>query len=371
VIPSLVALSVLRLGLRLEVAPEYDTNANRVEESAPASPVATFLVRGAARGRLAYTRGPFALRVSLDGGTKIFVSDAARAQDTAVVRALVDAGRRFERGSVQVAGEYLDSFQWNACPAGDTENACHRDLRLATLRLGGAIVDGDGGARQLGIEGSVRRYEWKPAPDQSFLGLGAQLAPSLRLLRTGEDEERHDLSLGISGRVEWRRFDGGALLTATDLGGDPDATVAGGPFAGTARPRRSDLAATLGLSLAYTGRVVAGAGWLVETDRSNSVDGTYLFQMVTARLAVPLPARFTVAMRAQLLFFASGRLSSALAADEENRDALLLDVAREMGAGFTLSARYLVVRSASGDTGHDYLRQVVSLSLAWSGEKVR
>ena len=356
---------VLRLGLRLELAPEYDSNANRVEsiaDSAAPQPIASFLLRSAVRGRLAYTADGYSLRLALDGGTKFFFAPDARPQDTAVVRLQAEGGRRFgARGSLSLAGEYLDSFQWNPCPStvlnGKTiaDTSCHRDLRLAAVRLGGSVADG---IPSLAAEGGLRRYEWKPDPDLSFLGLSATVGPSARLSSTSKDDERHDWVLALQGRVEWRRFDGGALLTRGDIGGlDPK------------RPRRSDLVGTLALSLAYTGRVMASAAWLLESDRSNSAEGAYLFQMLTMRLAVPLPARMTAAARAQLLFFSSGHLPSALTADEENRDSLLFDLSRDMGRGFTVGARYLVFRSATGDASHDYFRQVVSLSLVWAGDK--
>jgi hypothetical protein len=59
-----------------------------------------------------------------------------------------------------------------------------------------------------------------------------------------------------------------------------------------------------------------------------------------------------------------GALPASLAVEDENRSALLVDLAREMGAGFTLSARYSLFKNAAG-TDRSYLRQLGYLGVTY------
>src|SRR5207302_875265 len=119
--------AVLRLGLRLELSPEYDSNVDRVEEGPPLvvsaadgsrqqvtvdvpPPVGSFLLRTTARGTLSLTSGRNALRLSLDLGGKWFFSSAARQQDQVVLRTALDVHRRFgEHTTLGLTGDYWDN----------------------------------------------------------------------------------------------------------------------------------------------------------------------------------------------------------------------------------------------------------------------
>jgi hypothetical protein len=105
--------------------------------------------------------------------------------------------------------------------------------------------------------------------------------------------------------------------------------------------------------------------WLVEKDGSTSAEGSYLYQAVTLSLTMPVAAKIVAALRGQLLFFSSGTLPTSLAVEDENRDAVLADLSRELGRGFTLHARYAVYRNATATTSATYLRQLVWLGATW------
>jgi hypothetical protein len=368
---ALVAFAVLRFGLRLELGPEFDSNVDRVDVGPQLStaaadqpavpsppPVSSFLVRATARGTLSLASGKNSLRLALDTGGKWFFASDAHPQDQMVVRATVDGRHRVsDRFAVAIGGEYWDSFQWIDClpldkndPTGAPETWCHRDFRQAGLRLLGQLADEVPG---LTVEAGVRNYQWKPDDDLSFLGVGGALTPSARWRGRPLDADgaAPEWTLSTTGRIEWRLYHGPALRFADDLG---DARL----------PGRRDLVASWSASLSYLGPLLASAGYLVEADRSNSAGASFLYQALTLQLAFSLGAGITAAARAQLLFFSTGA-AQALYGDDENRNMILFDLSREMGAGFTLAARYSVFRNAAG-ASREYLRQLVSLGVTWA-----
>jgi len=379
---ALVAFALLRLGMRLDAGPEFDSNTNHVDNPRSvaldplrydAPPVSGLLVRSTARGTLAWSEGNSAAHLRLDlGGKLIFdrsgpstyawgydLVRAREAQDVFVARLAGDLRREVGRLSLALGADYHEAVQWNDCPNTKSyvvtdpivnidHSSCHRDFRQGALR-GGVIVHD--GAPSLAAEVLVRGYEWKPFYDQSFLGVGGALTPGVAL-HAGV-RRQHDVQLEASGRVEWRSYAGKVLVSDKD----PPADSA---------PRRSDLVASLGLRASYFGAIFAAAGWSVETDRSTSFGGSYLYQALTLDAVVPLPARFSLGARGQLLYFRNGSLPPSLAVEDENRNALMLDAAHVFDHGLSLRARYqLFWAPSSGDTIAGYLRQVGTLSLAW------
>ena len=360
---ALVAFALLRLALRLEAGPEYDSNANHVRAPSPGSPdyedlrpVPSFLARGTARGRLSWSDGAgSALRLTLDVGGRIYFAPAARTQDVGVLRFAGEA--RTGAGAhttLALALDYHDTWQFHDCvqrPVGTgftDQYYCHRDFRLLSLRGNATVRDGP---PAITFEAAARGYQWKPDDDLSFVAAGFSVTPSLQL-RAGHDRD-DEWSASLSGRVEWRRYAGRALSSVADLGAD-----AGGP-------RRVDVVGSLSANLSYFGPLFASAGWLVEADRSATYDGSYLYQALTMEVAVPMGAGLTLGTRAQLLFFSSGFLPRSLAVDDEDRNNFTLDLSRDLPHGLSLRARYALYQSDGGDTTRGYSRHLASLLLTF------
>lgn len=361
---ALVAFALLRLGLRLEGGPEYDSNANHVRTPAPGSsdvsPTPSWLARLTARGRLDWKDGKgSALRLTLDLGGRLFFDGAARPQDVLVARLGAEARTTVgARTTLGLALDYHDAFQYRRCdPFIITDERgqlfaddsfCHRDFRLASLRGTATVRDG---APAITFEAAARGYQWKPDADLSFAAASFAAIPSL-LLRTGGDDE-HEWSASVAGRVEWRRYAGRALASATDLAPDQ-----GGP-------RRTDTVVSLAATLSYFGPLFASAGWLIEADRSTSFDGSYLYQALTLETAMPMGAGLMLGARAQLLFFENGFLPRSLSVEDENRNSFMVDLSRDFAYGLSLRARYALYRSAAGDEGQGYERHLGSLLLTF------
>ena len=366
---ALVALAVMRLALRLELGPEYDSNANHVREPAPGSedvrPASSFLARVTTRGRLTWSNiAGSSLRLNLDLGGRFFFASEAVSQDVAVLRFNGDVRTPVGRATtLSLSGDYHETFQFLGCgtpphvvdPRSETyadKDFCHRDFRLAAVRGAATVRDGAAG---ITFEAGARSYQWKPDDDLSFLAAGAAVIPSWHA-RSGRDGE-HEWSASIAGRVEWRRYAGRPLLSVYDLAPD------------TGGPRRADAVTSLGANVSYFGRLYAALGWLVETDRSSSYDGSYLYQAVTLDVAAPLPSRFTLAGRAQFLFFKNGFLPISVAVEDENRNAFSIEMARDFAAGLTLRARYSLFYNAPGDERQAYTRHLASLLVTWQGQR--
>ena len=278
--------------------------------------------------------------------------------------ALEERSQLSPRAAAGLTAEYHDVFQPWGCPVSLVpddqgrpiavrDTSCHRDFRLGAARATVSLQDEQLG---LGADVGLRGYEWKPDEDLSFFGLGTGLAPSLRLRQRAsrgagaDDDDAPDdaiWTLQAMGRLEWRRY-----------GGATDPQQPGGDH-------RADLVGSVGLQLAYAGPLLASAGYLYEASSTNSVTGGYAYHMVSLSLTVPMPAKIVAAMRAQLLFFARGSLPTSLSVEEESRDAVILDLARELGAGFTARVRYSVFRNAASDLGGGYLRQLVFVGASW------
>src|SRR5262245_18858595 len=112
----------MRLALRLEVGPEYDSNANHVRDPSPGSqddvhPASSFLARVTTRGRLSWSDGAgSSLRLNLDLGGRFFFAPEAAPQDVAVLRFTGDARTTAGRSTVlSLSGDYLEAFQFLGC----------------------------------------------------------------------------------------------------------------------------------------------------------------------------------------------------------------------------------------------------------------
>ena len=368
-----MAFAVLRFGLKLELGPEYDSNANRAEtigtQTASADqPVASFLLRSTAAGTLNWSLGANRLRAAATVGGKLFFSDVAAPYDVAVVQAAVDdtlrAGKRL---LLDIGGDYYDAFQFRDCPpqrlgGGDNllsptvgDASCHLDFRtggahgMATLVLGDVDLS-------LGLGG--RTFRWKPDDEFSFDGASVNAALGLHL-RSGDDEDPREWDLAASGRAELRGYRGPALSSASDAGSTDEA-------------RRRDLDLFGTVSLTWVGKLLAGIAYSIDWDDSSSFGESYLRHLLTLKLAADLGWKLVATFKAQLAFTNYAQPSAIttgalilVTIEDESRDALVVDLERPLGGGAALSARYSVYRNGVSNATLDYLRQVVFVGVSF------
>jgi hypothetical protein len=210
-VSKVVVLAVLKLALRLELGPEYDSNANRAEVVHGAtmprdSPTGSFLVRTTARGQLAWRSGRNLLRASGLIGGKIFFSPDVQDQNMLVGQlSLEDRVRAHDKLELAVGGDYYDVGQ-QAVVTSCAVRSCdrHRDFRNGTAyaRL---FVLGEGGQLMLG--GGFRGFQWKSDPAFDFMAGSADVISLVRFT-AGPPDREHEIDLTASYHVERRFYQG-------------------------------------------------------------------------------------------------------------------------------------------------------------------
>ena len=217
---ALVAFAVLRFGLRLELGPEFDSNANRAEtsnafpeipkgDSLPAAPIASFLVRGTSAANLGWTAGRNTLRIGATVAGKIFFAGGATPQDQAVVQFALDDTIRTGDALLGLGGDYHDATQWVDClaiisgGAPRADPSCHRDFR------DGGPAAPAGGGRDTGAPVATEASETRLG-----VSLRGVVDPGtldeLRRAEAGSDPEAQLRAL--------RRMQSGLKTLADDLG---------------------------------------------------------------------------------------------------------------------------------------------------------
>lgn len=365
-----IAFAVLHFGLKLELGPEFDSNANRAEiytgVQAPTtdtlpSPIPSFLLRGTAAGTVSWITSRNSLRLGLTGAGKIFFAPDAQPQNVAVAQAVADDALRVAGPLLLgLGGDYYDAAQWIDCPYIKLANnwvadtVCHRDFRTANGRAQAAVV---GEGYDVTVAGGGRFFTWKPDDTLSFEGAYLAAAAGAHF-RTGPPEDESEWDVSTNGRVEWRGYHGPALTSLNDPG--------------TNDPLRRDFDAVGSFSIAHVGKVYAALAYTLDVDRSSSFGQSYLRHVVVLKLGFDLPFHITATTKAQLVVMSypeplpltSGMGVAPLSIDDENRNGVLIDLDRPIGAGLAVSARYSYYRNGSGVV-LDYTRHVAYLGLSY------
>ena len=369
---SSAAGEALRYDLRTELGGEYDDNAHRTEivdgaENQPrvvGSPVARAAV--AARVSDAIARGQqLALSATLAG--KLFTAPAARSEDVAIA----ESSARWHLAMSALTGialqaQYYEAFQRagdGAAAAAERRDfrsltpALHFDLRASdsTVLVAGAgyrwfVFKSDLGFDFQAPSGSLDvRWIHEPPGDQEGDGDGA------------------DWEVTAGGSLERRAFAGRALVASNTAATAPP-------------PQRADTFFVGHLELTRVGTFLAGAGYALHVNDSNSYGESLTRHVATLRLATPLPLRCYLAARAELIFahyrepVAIGRVSTTgrlLSIDDENRSSLRVDVSRALAQRWLLLARYTVYANEIGVSSAvaRYRRQTALLSIAFTFER--
>jgi hypothetical protein len=377
---ALVALSVLRFGLHLELGPEFDSNANRAEvfltpptvppgDSPPPIPIESFLLRTTVAGTMLWSKGPNTLRLGLNGGGKVFFADAAQPQNVVVGQAsLDDAVRAGNHLLLAVGGDYYDAWQWIACPdlvSGGVmvaDTTCHRDFRAGSGRATLTVL---AGPFDFSVGGGARDFQWKPDDGLSFEGYFG-FASANAHFHTGGPETEADWDLSTSGRIERRDYHGPQLVANDDPGSPLEA-------------RRRDTDVIGNATVAYVGtlpkiglQLLASAGYSIDYDHSTSFGESFLRHILLVKLAVPLPWKLTLAGKMQLIWTSypqpvvlTSGMTPLQSIEDENRDAFVFDLERPIAGGLSISARYSLFINGTSSDVLSYQRQVAYLGLAY------
>jgi hypothetical protein len=366
-----------RYALRADVGVELDSNVHRSEvvggvadPPIVASPLQRFVVAGTLSDDV--TEGQ-SIALAATAAAKVFDRPSV-AEENVIVSQSSLAWRIAlgARSRLVGSGTYYEAFQ-RASPI-PSEDALRRDFRsiMPALQLGwlaGETVDVTLGA-------SYRWLVFKSDRDFDFQGPIAAL--DLRWARPNASGPEWELGVGVA--AERRAFGGPALVgdcTSLNL---PSNLTTGLPCPGPA-DRVDDLLAAH-VEATRTSRVLVGAGYALQYNRSNSFGDTVTRHYITLRFAAPLPLAVTLAARAELLvaFYKDHvplaatdgcAATSCTSIDNESRSSAIVDLSRPLTDRLLLFARYtlyftqLQLNAPSGS----YLRQTALLSLSYTYEK--
>jgi hypothetical protein len=342
-----------RLGLRLELGAEYDSNPHRTEQvegTSPqpitGSPLGRFVTSVDAAGLLG-ARHSLSLSVGLAG--KAFSTPSARSEDVLVAEAsggwsvLAGSGTSFG-----VSAAYFDVF-------GSVDALAFRSatpvLRFER-RFGDDLLTAGAG---------YRLFTFKPNGAYDFHGL------------TGFATYRHLFGSGALGGAEWEWTAGAsaedrhyASVRCTDISVCPGPVEAG---------LRRDQFYMAHLSFTRTGTFLAGAGLSGDANISNSYGESLYRGIVHVRTVVLLPWQLAVSMRAELV---AARYREAVpltrivvtgaTIEDERRSTVRLELARPVGGGVELGARYSLYTNEIAAGPARYRRQTALVFVAFQAD---
>jgi hypothetical protein len=353
-----------RHDLRVEVGTEYDSNPDRAEQIASyvpplppanASPLARLVASGSWASALGQS-GTLALSGAVAG--KRFFDQAARGDDVLILQTGANGTLRVAgRTVLGVAGGYYDAFQ-----RGPVDRRDFRSL-APTLR----IEQGFARTMQLTLGGGYRWFTFKSDDNFSFAGPTA-FVTARQIFPGNLDRGDADWEGTAGASLEWRGFDGLACASA-----DCAAASSSGS-------RRLDRFWVSHVELTRTTAFLLAAGAALHLNQSNSYGEGLIRGVFHARTVVPLPWALSLSSRADLVathYWNSLLLAQAdpnagaplVSIEDENRSTLRIEVARPLGQGFELGARYVIYSSFPGSGSVDYRRQTALLYLAVFDER--
>jgi hypothetical protein len=384
---ALTALAVLKLGLSLTVGPEWDSNANRAEvlvgDVSPADPPqASFLLRTTAQGWLSWVSRINLLRASLNVGGKVFFDPAVQDQDVFVMAFSVEDRVRVARPvHLGISADYYDAYQAPVAPYR------HRDFRNGSVQARVFLVSRIG---EVVFTGGFRGFEYKPnaAFDFNAGQFGINAIARLRLGPSGD----HELDFASSYHFEQRFFDS-VVQTLNEtyhpnpppppmngMPSDPQPCSLGKPIQtyclvdGT--DARNDWLHEMGVEATYVGALLVSFGYAAQLNTSNSFGQSLYRHIFTLKLAYRLPWNLYAAAKAQLyvtkyldpvLLDPGVNSQTFVTIDDENRNALILDLERPIGTtGLAIDARYSwFTNELSSQSKVSFQRHVVYLGLTY------
>ncbi|MFL5304338.1 MAG: hypothetical protein ACJ8F1_03955 [Polyangia bacterium] len=363
-----------RLTLRAEAGLELDTNAHRTEIVAGAEnpPLVTSLVQrlvlsGALSDVIAEGQ---VVNMGATLAGKIFDAAAAADEDVGIAQTSLAWQKSFgPRTALTVSGAYYEAFQRaSASLAAAIERRDFRSM-APTLQLTWAAAE----HLDVSVTGGYRWFVFKPDRDFDFQAPTAGV--ELRWAHQPESGADWEVTLGAA--YEYRTFGGPALTTECPhaSGPLPFGLACSGP------DTRRDTFAIGHIDLTRVGRVLAGVGYALQGNRSNSYGETVIRHAFSAQLAIGLPGQFTLAARGDLLF-ASYREQQPIAQttivtgnsiesiDNENRSRVRVDLSRDLTERLRLFARYtFYANEIATGSNLTYRRQTALVSLLLTLDK--
>jgi hypothetical protein len=356
-----------RLSLHAEGGLEIDTNAHRTEiiAGAPNPPIVTSaLERFVLTGTLAdVVAEGTAVSMAATFAGKLFDAPEATDEDVAIAQTSLSLQRALRPGAaLTLSGAYYEAFQRASANLLDAED--RRDFRslAPTLQLTWALSD----HVDVGASGGYRWFVFKPDRDFDFSAPTA----GVDLRWAYQPENGADWEAVAAAGFEPRSFGGPALI-----GNCPQPGLAcSGP------DQRHDDFLNGRIEVTRVGGVLAGLGYGVQYNRSNSYGETVLRHALSARFAARLVG-IVLAVRGELVLahyaqpppitqVTVGMATSIESLDSENRSTVRVDLSRDLSDWLRVFARYTYyVNETTSGSLVSYHRQTALLSLVVSWDR--
>ncbi len=369
---GVLLLAALKLTLRLELGPEYDSNANRAEIVQGAAvtdvPTGSFLLRSTVRGSLAWRSGRNTLRAAALIGGKVFFNPDVQDQNMLVGQlGIEDRVRATSWLDLGLSGDYYDVAQQTVnttCAVVSCDR--HRDFRSGSAQARVSFVDDPG---ELTFTGGYRGFVWKPDPSFDFQAGQATVLAAVRLY-AGSAEREHEIDLSASYHLE-RRLYTGLLEVNNCMPGMPlsDTCI------GNGSRNRADWFHEGAVELTWVRVVLVSLAYAIQLNQSNSFGQSLLRHLITLKLSARLPWELYLTLKGQLLVnryldpvLLDREVSTQtfVSIEEENRNAFIVDLERPIGrSGLAVEARYSVYTNELGSTPASFQRHVGYLGLSY------
>ncbi len=362
-----------RTTIKLEAGTEYDSNIHRLEvpDGADAEVVAAPLLRAAARAQTAAKvrkRGQVRL-AGLVGG-KLFLTDAGQSENVGIVSA---DGRYLHtlpgRSAMLMArGATYDSFDLDRSASSGVDAG--RNFAIATGEVGATVL----GPRhhRLTLTAGYRDFTYKSDHDFDWAGdhYGLRYRTALWRGDPDVDLDASSIEIDVGYEVGRRHYAGRAFTSNCPEGTDPDPMC----IVPTGLDR-IDLVHTARAEVLYTGdRVWTGAYELSLVD-SNSFGQSLVRHRIDLGVTtktwadVFLTARATVIVSSfldPLLLARDVQSQTFISIDDENRNAISVHLARDLGASWTIEARYAIFTNEFATKRLSFRRQIVYVGMTHS-----
>ena len=368
--------------LALDSGAEYDTNIHRCESDQPSCPVtAAPLARSTARLSLGWQPQPDRrLQILGFGGARLFADEGDRGENLAVLSG--DARYAWDlparRASMAVRGAYYDTFGHEA-PA-DEDGIARRHYAVANGELQLTVTGGEG--HQLTMLGGYRSFRYKPDQDFDWRGdhYGARYRTTVWSTRANDGDGGDGVAVAAVELSAWyeaerRGYQGRALRNICG-----PQQMLGPRCLGETNQRRADLSHRAGAEVSYTGDRIYSARYQLDVIDSSSA-GPYAqvrhrlelgttTELVAGVFATAEAALQVIRYRDALLVL-DGAVpepdpgSDFVAIDDENRNALSLHLARDLGEAWSIEGRYALYTGALPSPDPSFLRQIFYLGVAY------
>ncbi len=376
VLPSWSVADDTKWKLALEGGSEYDSNYHRIEVTESEEVDGGSLLRTAATAQLQHRLKPGqALAMDLRAATKLFTASAGQSENIGVVYGdgKYQSYVGDDKAVLAVRGNYYNAIDLR--PFGDGDNpVTGRSFRSGELEISLRLPSE--GEHQVTLLANTRDFLYKPDDDFSWRGehLGVQYRTVLWIGDPDQDESAASVDVRASYRVGLRRFEGAAFrntCSAQEMAA-PECFV---PTSG----KRADMNHSGFAEAVYTGRNIYSLLYSAQFVDSNSYGQASVRHRVEASLTTELGAKVFLTARATLrlntfldplLLARDVQSQSFISIEDENRNSLKLDFARDIGDSFAVEARLAIYSNEFATQELSFRRQTGYLGVIYrfSGE---